>query len=265
MHRPTQQTPAAVAAAGGAALCFPRRAQEIEPTYCEPTYWMGLTKINLNQPQEGVELLKKAVDCKYTASDSVMALGQIYKMMITNHPSSLSAVVVSCLSHTCGCSDHASSPTCACSTLMPCCHGSLMWGIYLLMGTCNVGLYAAAGTALKLLCLPPPPLPAAAAAAAVHGFIFPPPPLLLLLLLLLLSCSSSSCSCSPSSSSSSSSSRSGRGCWQGPLCCGWRRPVLPWRTGRAWPCLSAWGRLLLTPPWKPAMLGSRDMSQDMSR
>ena len=33
----------------GAALAHFRRAKEIEPTYCEPDYWAGLSLLNANR------------------------------------------------------------------------------------------------------------------------------------------------------------------------------------------------------------------------
>eukprot|EP00951_Prasinocladus_malaysianus_P048819 scaffold662783_cov47-Prasinocladus_malaysianus.AAC.1 len=55
-------------------------ARTIEPGYCEPDYWYGLTLINQGQHMDlGIKELEKAISCKYVTSDSVQALNAIYK------------------------------------------------------------------------------------------------------------------------------------------------------------------------------------------
>lgn len=64
-----------------------RAARALEPTYCEPTYWHGLTLINQGQAMEaGVRELEVAIGCKYIATDAVQALNTIYKVMHESNP-----------------------------------------------------------------------------------------------------------------------------------------------------------------------------------
>lgn len=86
------------------------RAQEIEPGYCEPDYWIGATLVrppagrrqfrgggarslaasraadsqlvwipqtNMNQIREGLDRLEKALDCKYVAVEAATAIGVV--------------------------------------------------------------------------------------------------------------------------------------------------------------------------------------------
>lgn len=69
----------------GMALSHFRAARAIEPSYCEPTYWYGLTLINQGQHMDlGIQELEKSIACKYVATDAVQALNTIYKVL--THP-----------------------------------------------------------------------------------------------------------------------------------------------------------------------------------
>ena len=78
-----------------AAIAHFRRAEEIEPGYCEPTYWIGITKaraafylpahrsmthfllqVNQNKLDEGMQLLVEALDCKWVAVEAAKVLQQ---------------------------------------------------------------------------------------------------------------------------------------------------------------------------------------------
>lgn len=59
-----------------------RRAQEIEPGYCEPTYWIGMTTFNMGDPLTGLSTMKASLSCKYTASEALQALNKVYLMMM---------------------------------------------------------------------------------------------------------------------------------------------------------------------------------------
>lgn len=61
-------------------LC--RRAQEIEPGYCEPTYWIGLTSMNMGDARNGLSILKSSLSCRYTAAEALQALNKVYLMMM---------------------------------------------------------------------------------------------------------------------------------------------------------------------------------------
>lgn len=50
------------------------RAQKIEPGYCEPGYWLGLTRVNQGRVNEGTSLLVKALACKWVALEAATAL-----------------------------------------------------------------------------------------------------------------------------------------------------------------------------------------------
>eukprot|EP00873_Tetraselmis_striata_P017239 jgi/Tetstr1/437503/TSEL_026182.t1 len=64
-----------------------RAARTIEPSYCEPTYWYGLTLINQGQHMDqGIKELEKAIACKYVANEAVQALNTIYKVMHESNP-----------------------------------------------------------------------------------------------------------------------------------------------------------------------------------
>ncbi|KAK9859807.1 hypothetical protein WJX84_008162, partial [Apatococcus fuscideae] len=63
-----------------AALKNFRRAQVIEPGYCDPTYWIGLTLINEGRnTQTGIEKLEEAVGCHWTVGPAMQALSQVYQ------------------------------------------------------------------------------------------------------------------------------------------------------------------------------------------
>eukprot|EP00887_Chlorella_sp_A99_P006721 scaffold3.g6721.t1 len=65
-----------------AALAHFRAAQEIDPTYCEPNFHIGLTLVASQQPADpevALEYLEKAVACKYVAADAVKAINQARK------------------------------------------------------------------------------------------------------------------------------------------------------------------------------------------
>ncbi|KAF8071070.1 Tmtc4 [Scenedesmus sp. PABB004] len=64
-----------------AALSHFRRAQEIEPGYCEPTYWIGLTTINTGDLRGGLAGMRDSLSCKYTAAEALAGLNKIYLML----------------------------------------------------------------------------------------------------------------------------------------------------------------------------------------
>jgi hypothetical protein len=48
---------------GAVLVC--RLAQAIEPGYCEPTYWVGLTAMNMGNTSAGLATLKASLSCRY--------------------------------------------------------------------------------------------------------------------------------------------------------------------------------------------------------
>ncbi|KAG2501825.1 hypothetical protein HYH03_000324 [Edaphochlamys debaryana] len=58
-----------------------RRARAIEPGYCEPGYWIGLTHVNSGAPHPGITELEAALSCKYVAAEALKALNTIFKTL----------------------------------------------------------------------------------------------------------------------------------------------------------------------------------------
>ena len=69
------------------------RAQEIEPEYCEPSYYIGLGRINMlmNRRQAvishadataALDYIRKGIQCKYTAADSVKTFVQVQDVFV---------------------------------------------------------------------------------------------------------------------------------------------------------------------------------------
>lgn len=58
-----------------------RRAQEIEPSYCEPSYWIALTRINQGDVKGGLSAMKSSLTCKYTAAEALQTLNRLYLLM----------------------------------------------------------------------------------------------------------------------------------------------------------------------------------------
>ncbi|KAG2448974.1 hypothetical protein HYH02_005728 [Chlamydomonas schloesseri] len=69
-----------------AALGHFRRARAIEPGYCEPAYWIGVTLINLGQPEGGLAELEAALSCKYVAAEAVKSLNTIFRVLHNSSP-----------------------------------------------------------------------------------------------------------------------------------------------------------------------------------
>ncbi|GLI69944.1 hypothetical protein VaNZ11_014682, partial [Volvox africanus] len=70
----------------GAALSHFRRARSIEPGYCEPDYWIGISLVNSGDPRSGVAELESALGCKYVAVDALKSLNTIYSVLHSNSP-----------------------------------------------------------------------------------------------------------------------------------------------------------------------------------
>lgn len=58
-----------------------RRAQQIDSSYCEPSYWIALTSINQGDVTKGLAGLKASLGCKYTAGEALQTLNKLYLMM----------------------------------------------------------------------------------------------------------------------------------------------------------------------------------------
>ncbi|GLC66378.1 hypothetical protein PLESTF_000418100 [Pleodorina starrii] len=69
-----------------AALSHFRRARAIEPGYCEPDYWIGISLVNSGDPQSGVDELEAALDCEYVAAEALKALNAIYSFLHAAQP-----------------------------------------------------------------------------------------------------------------------------------------------------------------------------------
>lgn len=66
---------------GGCRLCC-RRAQAIESSYCEPTYWIGLTTFNMGDPKGGLATMTASLSCRYTAAEALQALNKVFLLMM---------------------------------------------------------------------------------------------------------------------------------------------------------------------------------------
>jgi hypothetical protein len=75
-----------------------RRAQEIEPGYCEPSYWIALTRINQGEVLAGIAAMKASLGCKYTAAEALQTLNRLFVMMHENTPGDPTPMLVSQLS-----------------------------------------------------------------------------------------------------------------------------------------------------------------------
>lgn len=53
----------------------------IEPGYCEPTYWIAVTRMNQGDAVAGLAGLEASLSCKYTAAEALQALNQAYVML----------------------------------------------------------------------------------------------------------------------------------------------------------------------------------------
>eukprot|EP00775_Hariotina_reticulata_P006105 gene6105-6343_t len=69
-----------------AALKHFRRAQAIEPGYCEPSYWIALTRINQGDLALGLAAMRNSLTCKYTAAEALQTLNKLYLMMHQTSP-----------------------------------------------------------------------------------------------------------------------------------------------------------------------------------
>ena len=72
-----------------------RRAQEIEPGYCEPTYWIGVTLLNMKQAELGLAKVRESVRCKYVAGEALKTLNQVYLVLHEAQPGSYTPLLVS--------------------------------------------------------------------------------------------------------------------------------------------------------------------------
>ncbi|KAK9831331.1 hypothetical protein WJX81_003095 [Elliptochloris bilobata] len=65
------------------------RARMIEPGFCEPVYWHGLTLVNHGTQAEvlrGVQELQEALDCKWVAREAAEALQAVYQALHSEGP-----------------------------------------------------------------------------------------------------------------------------------------------------------------------------------
>jgi hypothetical protein len=63
-----------------------RRAQALEPGYCEPAYWIALTAINSGDVLPGLAAMRESLSCKYTAAEALGALNRLYVMLHEGSP-----------------------------------------------------------------------------------------------------------------------------------------------------------------------------------
>lgn len=63
-----------------------KAASAIEPGYCEPGYWEGVTLINLGQLAPGLEKLESALSCKYVAANALKTLNTMIQILVSAEP-----------------------------------------------------------------------------------------------------------------------------------------------------------------------------------
>lgn len=64
------------------ALLHLEEALAIDPTYCDAHHWIGATLVNLGEVDRGIELLTRAVDCKWVMTASVEALHRLFRFLL---------------------------------------------------------------------------------------------------------------------------------------------------------------------------------------
>eukprot|EP00803_Ostreobium_quekettii_P011106 evm.model.scf_344.3 EVM.evm.TU.scf_344.3 scf_344:28738-43688(+) len=69
-----------------AALEHFNRAREIEPGYCDPKYWIGITLVNSGRVHDGARALEDALSCKYVAANALESLNKVYAAMLKLQP-----------------------------------------------------------------------------------------------------------------------------------------------------------------------------------
>ena len=62
------------------------KAQEIDPTFCQSDHWIGITLINKGDVKEGLHMLKKSLQCKFSVSNSLQSLHKLFEMLFQMNP-----------------------------------------------------------------------------------------------------------------------------------------------------------------------------------
>jgi tetratricopeptide (TPR) repeat protein len=63
-----------------------KRAKEIEPRYCDVDYEMGVSYWSDGKVNDGIDMMKKGIDCKYSAVRAVQSLHTIYSELFRVYP-----------------------------------------------------------------------------------------------------------------------------------------------------------------------------------
>lgn len=68
------------------ALALLQRIPGLDPagTYCEHTYWIGVTRVNMGAVDAGIAALKRALACPYTRNQALAALHKLFEQMLKN-------------------------------------------------------------------------------------------------------------------------------------------------------------------------------------
>ncbi|GMH37112.1 hypothetical protein BSKO_04985 [Bryopsis sp. KO-2023] len=69
-----------------AALDHFNTAMEIEPSYCDPIYWIGSTLVNAKKIDKAIPELKKALPCVHVARHALEALNKVYVALTEAQP-----------------------------------------------------------------------------------------------------------------------------------------------------------------------------------
>ena len=62
------------------------RAKKIEPTFCSVDHWIGITLINKGDVMNGIEILKKSLNCKFALRDSIQSLQKLFQVLLASYP-----------------------------------------------------------------------------------------------------------------------------------------------------------------------------------
>jgi tetratricopeptide (TPR) repeat protein len=72
------------------ALKYFNRVHEVDPTFCETTYWIGLTHLNAGRVFKGIDFIKKSLPCIYARNNAATALQRIYSSLMSANPGNVS-------------------------------------------------------------------------------------------------------------------------------------------------------------------------------
>lgn len=85
LHRRTQQW--------DLALKFFHKAQQIDPSFCDVEYWIGLTLLNSGKIWPSLTSLRIALQCIYSRNNAASALQRIYAALMESSPNNVTIAI----------------------------------------------------------------------------------------------------------------------------------------------------------------------------